>query len=73
MADTTNDTDNKPASARPVADENGRTVELHYSPGHIARLKELKRQGKKIKLPPGVTLDDAPGTAPGTDDSTARG
>lgn len=49
-----------PASARPIADENGRTVDLHYSKGHIARLIELKRQGKRIKLPPGVTIDDAP-------------
>lgn len=64
------DSDKTPASARPIADENGRTVDLHYSKNHIARLVELKRQGKKIKLPPGVNMDDYPATPAQPTDST---
>lgn len=58
-----------PASARPIADENGRTVDLHYSRGQIEDLKRRKRAGAKIKLPPGVTLDD---DAPAADSTESR-
>lgn len=61
-----------PASQRPIADENGRTANLTYSPAHIERIKELKRQGRRVKLPPGVTMDDEP-TAEGSTESRESG
>lgn len=54
------DSKSVPASARPIADEHGRTADIHYSKSQIARMVELKRAGKPIKLPPGVNMDDYP-------------
>lgn len=61
-----------PASQRPITDENRRTVDLRYSPAHIERIKEMKRQGRRVKLPPGVTMDDDT-TAEDSTESAARG
>lgn len=62
-----------PASQRPIADENGRTSNLHYSAAHIERIKQMKRDGRRVNLPPGVTMDDEPAAVEGSTETSDVG
>lgn len=46
-----------PASARPIADENGRTARLHYSTAHLRKIFDMKKAGRRVKIPDGVTME----------------
>lgn len=62
-----------PASQRPIADAGGRTSDLHYSAAHIERIKAMKRAGRRVNLPPGVTMDDEPAAAEDSTETSESG
>lgn len=43
-----------PASARPLADEHGLTSRLHYSKAHLRKILDMKKAGRRVKLPAGI-------------------
>lgn len=71
-----------PASARPLTDpRTGLRSELHYSRSHLRKILEMKKAGRRVKLPPGYdsieqleeAVNGTPAAAEGSTDTGDAG